>query len=526
MSTRRAFTSLALLLATSTGAAACAGSDDPDAPSAAALPPRADDGPKANPVSTTPDQSQITEALGVFVAIDGQASNDGTRARPLDTIKAGVELGKRTGKRVYVSAGTYREAVVIADSISIIGGLVRNGAEWKLGPVHTRIEAPSSPAVRAKDIASATRIEGLDVVAPDATAASGSSIGVFADQSAGIVIANSKIIAGNGSNGADGVEGIQLTQTQTGPAKGADTLVARECVDGSTCTLQAVLAITPWVKPAGGAGGTSICAGAPGHNGFPGGNGGSGGLFQPDPQAGSSTWHVYGYLQANAPELGQDRPRTAAANGVDGANPPGPALGTLSADGYVPRDGAAGTHGTGGNGGYGGRGDSPPILLTAHSVNEVWRGNGGPGGGAGGCPGLAGAPGGGGGASIAVALLSSPITFDGVVIVAGNGGAGGHGTFGSSPLAGGDPGSNNGRDPSLAARAGGNGGYAGISTNGSSGPSMGIAQAGPAPHVSENTKITVGQPGPAIEARQKTQLGILRTIPATPAGSSGTIVGL
>src|SRR3954465_15337562 len=95
-STRRSLTALSLLL--TLAATACAGSssggDD------AIAPPAREDAPKAPPVTGTPPTDEITEAFGVFVAVDGQARGAGTRESPLATIAAGIELAKRNGKRV------------------------------------------------------------------------------------------------------------------------------------------------------------------------------------------------------------------------------------------------------------------------------------------------------------------------------------------------------------------------------------------------------------------------------------------
>ena len=170
----------------------------------------ADSGPKAPIVNGTPDTSDINETLGVFVAPKGKADGAGTRAWPLGSIQAGIDMGKRVGKRVYVCAGTFPESLVIADSISIIGGLDCTTPEWRIGPTKTRIEAPVTPAVVATNISTPTRLEGLDIVAADATEPSGSSTGLLAKEASGLTIVSSRIEAGNGAKGADGTDGIQL----------------------------------------------------------------------------------------------------------------------------------------------------------------------------------------------------------------------------------------------------------------------------------------------------------------------------
>ena len=520
-STPSAFAPLALLVAALAGTA-CSRSTSHDADDSAAMPSRGDDAPKAPPVTGTPDKSELTEAFGVFVALGGRAENPGTRALPLNTIQAGIELGKRVGKRVYVCAGTFSEPLVLADSISIIGGLQCREGDWKFGGGRTRIEAPASPAVRASGIASPTRLEALEIVSPNAKAPSGSSLGLLADRSAGLVIASSKIIAGDGANGVDGSEGTPLTQVG---GDGQATLVEAECIDNATCTKQAVAALYPWLKPRGGLGGVGSCWGAPGPDGGPGGFGGSGGLFAPFQSGPTYVWHYYAESQGMAPEYGQHQDGTAGAAGTSGT--PSGAIGALSQDGYVVANGVAGTDGAPGKGGFGGRGSNPITNPGSVRFDAVWRGSGGPGGGAGGCPGLAGTAGAGGGASIAVALVNSPIVLDGVVLVAGRAGTGGRGSFGSDPTLGGRAGENLTPDGVNAARPGGVGGVAGISTNGSNGPSVGVLHSGGAPRVGDNGRITPGPTGPAIDARTHLDaLGNTKTIPATPAGIAKDLLAL
>ncbi len=526
ISPRRAFTSLALVLG-ALSATACTGfspGDHHDGPPAPPGP--RNDLPQAPAVNGTPDKSEVTEAFGVFVAPTGQPGTAGSREHPLATIQAGIDLGKQMGKRVYVCTGTFREALVLASSISVIGGLdCAPGGNWRVGAAHTRIEAPTSPAVRASNITAPTRLEGIDILAPNATTPSGSSIGLLADHVATLVIAGSKITAGDGASGVDGTEGTQLTKPLLNSVNGENAIHADRCIDGQTCTMSAVPAIYPWLKPRGGAGGKSVCSGAPGHDGLPGGNGGSGGLYVPIKIDAAFFWQNYADSPGMAAELGQYFPGSAGAAGNSGV--PSAALGALSAEGYSAANGAAGTSGAPGNGGFGGRGsiDGRP-EANAVLADAVWTGRGGPGGGAGGCPGLAGTAGTGGGASIALALIDSPIVVDGTELISGKAGTAGRGSFGSDPTAGGAAGDNGNGYPINAARPGGSGGIAGISTNGSSGPSIGILHSGAAP-VRASAKITTGQPGAAIDARlHYDPLTGIKIIPATPAGITKDILAL
>ena len=515
----RLFTALVLVLAASSAACSSFGSDPAASPDPASMPGRDDAGggddaapPKAPVVTGTPDPSELTESFGVFVTTNGKANGVGTRKDPVATIQQGIDLGKSLGKRVYVCAGTFHEALVVADSISIIGGLDCSREVWRTGTARTRVEAPASPAVTAKDISSPTRLEALDIVAPNASEPSASSIGLQAVRAPGLTIAASKIAAGSGADGSDGTDGVQLVE-QGSPNGGG--LPAAKC-DNGTCKSFGIDPNITWTANVA-AGGTSVCAGAAGKNGLPGGYGGAGALWKAFYQSPVTLgWATYA-----GSFYGESKSGAAGAPGADA--PAGDALGTFSEGGYAPANGAAGTDGMPGNGGRGGRGSDDYGLPAASSVSyrDVWRTASGDGGGAGGCPGLAGAPGTGGGASIAVALVESPIVIDSTELLTGRAGTGGRGAFGSDPTPGGNPGVSWSADPIFTGRHGGRGGVPGISTNGSNGPSLGIAHFGGAPTRTGNTKITLGQGGSAIDSRSRADgASGSRTIPSTPAGLS------
>jgi hypothetical protein len=514
------FSALLLVLCTSSAACSVFGSDgDETSPSPSPdVPGQTTDGgapepPKATPVGSTPDTSEINETFGIFVAPRGTATGDGSREHPLDTIQAGIERGKLAGKRVYVCSGTYREALVLADSISIIGGADCSGPTWKLGNAKSRIESPTSPAVVAKGLVSPTRLEGLDIVAPNAAEPSASSIGLQAVRAPALVIAGSKITAGDGANGTDGAEGIQLVQQGT---LNGSSLPAATCVNNVTCKSYGIPTMWAALTPPGG---TSVCAGAPGHDGLPGGFGGAGAV-QRATEAGPAVWQ----LQVVAIR-GEVKSGAAGVAGVDAPN--GPLVGTLSDEGYGPAGGVGGTDGSPGIGGGGGYGsDVHGLPGNFVQIGSIWRATSGASGGAGGCPGLAGAAGSGGGASIALALVESPVVVEGTELVAGRGGAGGRGTFGSDPTPGGLPGASWTADPPFTGRSGGGGGLPGVSTNGSSGPSLGVLHTGAAPKLAADTKVVPGAGGAAVDSRSRDALGTTRTIPATPAGLSAQVHAL
>ncbi len=479
------------------------------------------DAPKAKPVTGTPVSDEITEQYGVFVSPQGSDKGAGTRASTLATVQAGIDRGKELGKRVYVCTGTYKEALTLADSVSVIGGLSCGSATWKTGAAPSALEAPTSPAVRAKDIASPTRIEGFAIRSPDAAEPSGSSIGLLADHAPALVIATSTIAAGNGADGANGTNGIQLRQGGSVDGRPSTPPVRCKLSDGflyETCASYRVPTFA-WRTEMGASSVSSTCVGAPGHNGGTSGYGGSGGLREQVFNV-PSYWRLYQGSAANETGLGQF---SETFNGRAGASR-GPAaqaapIGALGPNGYTPADGNAGADGEAGHGGYGGRG-SLDDLPDADDVpaGAVFKGMGGPSGGAGGCPGLAGTAGRGGGASIAAALLESPIVFENVELTSGIAGAGGRGSFGSDPTPGGRPGMNASSNAINAAGPGGGGGAPGVSTHGSHGAALGIYYGGAAPAL-KATVIKLGRAAPAREPETHTDaLGNTRVLPGVPAG--------
>jgi hypothetical protein len=518
---------VAVLLATlGVSATACSGFGAADAAKATDPAPAEQvpgGGPAAPPITGTPTAGDINEELGVFVSPNGATLAAGTRAQPLASIQAGIDMGKSAGKRVYVCTGTFKEALTLADSISVIGGLdCSDPAEWKIGAPRTRLEAPASPAITARNMTLATRVEGLDVVAPGATVAGESSFGLLAEKVTSLVFANSKITAGDGAKGDDGTLGIKLTQT--GSPGGTDVSPSARCIAGVTCDYDALSETSSFLARSGPFGGTSVCTGAPGLsgiNGEKGGWGGSPGLQEVRGGAGSANYFgLYLNYNGNSITLGQKLVGGQASVGTDGANA---APGMFSAQGYAPATGIAGTNGGPGKGGSGGDGHVTMADPAAWAVYDVFIGYSGASGGAGGCPGLAGGAGTGGGASVAALLFDSPVNFSSTDLVSGHGGDPGRGAIGSEPTPGGLPGANPfaATLPMLSAAAGSAGGAAGVSGNGSSGPSIGIAYSGATPVLAG--KITPGTGGAAIGVTNGPNG---KSIPATPAGLSRDILAL
>ena len=480
------------------------------APSTPAAPPAP---PPPPPVVGEPEDAELTEAIGVFVAAGAAANGEGTRANPVSTISGGLARAKAEGKRVYVCAGTYKEAIVLANEIPVIGGFDCTGHRWKRVGERSRIESPTSPALRAKDITSPTRFDGFDVVAPDAHGASASSIAFVVENASGLQMVKSKLTAGAAGDGADGTEGAQL---MLGAMTGGDGR------DAATLRFDTGLEVVAYRK--GGDGSAGACVGAPGHDGESGGDGGSGGTYVcttiKKTQPGGFVLEYLGwdwyrnfsgspYVRTEGEARSGD-PGTAGADGVSAKG-----IGAFTADGYVPASGSAGTHGTSGKGGRGGSGQASRQGQICTNRGQIWYAADGAGGGAGGCPGLAGTAGTGGGASVAARVFSSPgLTFDACELVAGNGGRGGRGTLGSLPTPGAAPGTKYGE--AEAAMSGGAGGRAGASGSGAGGPSFALVHSGAAPKMLNGSMTKAGVGGAGVP--QQSRPGYAVSVPASAAG--------
>lgn len=457
------------------------------------------------PAVGTPAINELTNEFGVFVSATAAASGDGTIDHPFATISAGIERVKDLKLRVYVCAGTYKESLTLVNAVSVIGALSCDGGVWKTGGARVVLQAPTSPAIRAKDIALATRLEGFDVTAPAGTAMSPNSIALIAENATTLTVANTRLTSAKAFDGSDGIDGTPLSLGAT--ANGHNGVAS-----GGPYSLAPPAFTIPYQT--GAAGGLGACGGAPGHDGANGGSGGNGATQKCQGNInGACVWVVVsGYNRTDAVV----QPSGPGAAGNDGAS--ASMLGAFSAaDGYAPAGGTAGSDGVPGKAGTGGNGG--PEWSTAGNAaadNGRYRiGASGPGGGAGGCPGLAGTPGAGGGASIAALAFASPgLTLTAVDLTAGDGGRGGKGTFGSLPQPGATPGT--APTGTTAATGGSSGGRAGFAGNGTGGPSAALAFTGGAVVVAPDTHTTAGTAGAGVPARVNATTNV--TIPASASG--------
>ena len=479
-------------------------------------PSKADAGNDPNPVSGeggTTDGGVAPGTDAVYVSSSkGIATGDGSKAHPFASLD--VAIAKAGKLPVYACAETYAEQVHFLNGVNVYGDYDCNAA-WSKSTAHAKIAPPVSPAALATNITSATHVEAVDIVAPDFTDKSQSSIALFANAAPALTIKNATIHAGTGGKGADGTAGIQLTDSST--KNGADAWADGVCT-GTLC------GITLAKKTAQPAGGTNACIGETGHDPGPGGTGGNPGEFLSQ-QFGLNNW-IWGAV--NSDNSGPGLPTTptsqtaqggavgiggstgaAGANGKDGQS--GLDFGTITATTYLPSGGTSGTAGDPGQGGGGSGGYKPLDTDYPASTHQNYSGWGEPGagGGAGGCPGLPGLPGRGGGASFGVIAFGAGLTLDTVTIETSKGGDGGASGAPSAPTAGGFGGHTGGHVNG--AGNGGAGGNAGLSGNGGGGPSIGIAYNATKPTMLAST-VKQGAGGNGVQ-----------TAPASPNGMSADV---
>lgn len=442
------------------------------------------------PPPEPPKPNELTDPFGVFVSKGAPDGGDGTRAKPFNTISAGLEQAATDKKRLYVCAGTYPEAIELKNGVSVIANLsCVDPLDWKLNGAHTTLNSPTSPAVTASGITLATRVEGLDVIAPAGSPAAPSSIALLATGSTGLTFSNGKLEAGIGRDGVNGVTPPNLVVTSTLPG---GALPPAECLRAdiiapTRCTT------TNYNHFPGRLGGTQECREA-GSNRLvgtsSGGNGGSSNIFRPNLSPGAS------------------QGLAGSPSGADGTNGMSSTGGTFSESGFAQGDG---TDGTNGGVGAGGTGGTANVLQEPHPgiAGVVWGWAQG-GGGAGGCPGMAGTAGTGGGASIAALLSRSPVRFEKVALASANGGRGGFGSFGSLPTPGQATQDPVGTVSFPLATAGSPGRPAGISGHGAGGPSVAIAHDAAGRPVLVDSPMDHGNAGASPPASSEAG----RTIPA------------
>ncbi|MDZ7780566.1 MAG: Ig-like domain-containing protein [Gemmatimonadota bacterium] len=431
----------------------------------------------------------------LWVSPAGSDSNPGTREAPIATIQAAIDAadGAGNGADVYIAGGEYMESVTLRSRVSLYAGW--DEADWSRN-IETRRAVVRGGATAVQGTESNNLVlEGLEVIAADATDPGESSVAVWLLNSTGVDIRRNIIRAGAG---AMGVSGTTPNRTRTG-STGSRGGNARLCVS----------------RTSGGSGGSNYRSG---------GNGGLGGGTNPTGGSSGSTSNGGGGGSAGTSgSKNGGRGRTAATTGPVGGNgAAGSAFGAINESGEYVAEAAGGNTGTNGSAGYGGGGGGGAYGLVGLCGGS---GGGGGGGGEGGQPGTGGM---GGGASFAVlAVGPGSISIGDNELHTADGGVGGRGaTGGAGGLGGsGNVGGTRGCDslfPSICTGTGGRGGNGsaggrgGHGGGGGGGPSIAVIE-GPTTTItlSGNTFMlgeggaggpSSGNSGPAGEAAEQKKL--------------------
>jgi hypothetical protein len=414
----------------------------------------------------------------IFVdTVTGADANPGTLAQPKATIAGALSIAT-PGKNIYVSKGTYTEAVQMMSGVSLYGQYDQ-ASNWTQDAANTTIIDGSSNPVSFSNVSGETHFERFQVQAANA-AIGVSSYAVRVDASSGpIFIRYNTLLSGSGGSGQNGGAGGVGSDGGDGNNGAAGTCDANA---GGIGGIAGTSACNPGGK--GGNGGYGASSGANGQTG--------GGGTLPGPGGGSGN------------PGGPGSSGSAGSAGTSGANatPSASSVGSIVAGLYTPvltTPGGSGADGNGGGGGGGGGGQDNFLVIDG-------TGNGGGSGGGAGCGATAGGSGDGGGGSFALFISASTVTVDANYLVIGPAGTGGNGGDGA---AGGGAGSR-GLGALICTSevgAGGNGGKGG--KGGSSGGGAG-GPGGPAVAIfGTSGSVTIGTNRYSLPS-------------AAPAGTGGT----
>jgi hypothetical protein len=429
-----------------------AGADSPAGDAAACDPVR----------SPSEDPCVIDEMFGVFVSPLGSDGNAGTRASPLMTVGHGIDLAKATGKRVYVCAGTFPEALVVGaprDGIAVYGGF--DCGTWTYSATNRVAIAPPQTgyALELDGLSRGATFTDIEFDAQRANLANPgeSSIAVFVSGSQNVNFQRVAMVAANATDGAAGPSAQAHGDGGGGATNWYGTPPAYAELNGNNATsagagAQRACVCADNTSSIGGAGGVGPVDGGPapgpGLPSYP--NDAGAGLGG---RNGVQCVEGAGLAGADAPPL---------SSGIPSAS-----WGSVSATGWTPASGTAGSSGQPGQGGGGG-GDGPGAT------------GGGGSGACGGCGGAGGKGGTGGGSSIALLSFQSAVGLNDCTLTASNAGRGGAGGDGEA----GQPGSLVGGIQSASGCPGGGGGSGTGGNGGQGGPgglSLGIGYSGTAP---------------------------------------------
>ncbi|WP_437481512.1 PGRS family protein [Sorangium sp. So ce1014] len=432
----------------------------------------------------------VDDGCGVFVSSSGSDENAATKEAPVKTLAAALlRAQENETRRVYACAEAFEEAVEVAGSVTIYGGLdCASGWGWAGEQRKTVLTATAGEiplVVRGGGAEANVRVEDVHVQArgidaDDVTLAGASSIAAVAEE-ANVELARCVLEAGDAAAGAAGAAHETSAMGGAEGKSGGEACSAEIVVPGGSVKNDCGTPDDPSDDSRGGSGGNgeadAAVAGSPG---------------APE------------YLVNGGKGEGADLcfNGTAGENGPEGGPGAGATgLGKISASGFTGasgRDGVKGGTAQGGGGGGGAKGGAG----TDKCPNEALAGGASGGsGGAGGCGGAGGRGGGAGGSSIALISLNAALSFEEVTLKTGRGGAGGKGGAGQD---GGEEGAGGpgGKKPEAATAlndacsggAGGKGGPGGSGGGGRGGHAIGIAYTGAAPPV-QGATVELGEAG-------------------------------
>ncbi|WP_437598188.1 PGRS family protein [Sorangium sp. So ce590] len=447
------------------------------------------------PVACVPSESTsaVSDTCGVFVSASGSDGNAATKEAPVKTLRAALALAQAeaTGtRRVYACAETFEEAVEVAGSVTIYGGLdCANGWGWvgeQRKTVVTAVAGEVPLVMRGGGAEAKVRLEDVHVQArgierEDVSLAGMSSIAAVAEE-ANVELARCVLEAGDAAVGA---EGAAYETSALGGAEGnsgGEACSGERTFGGASVTNDCGTPEDESDDSLGGSGGNGEAnSGGAGTEGSPGAtlNGGRG----------------------EGAQVCSDGTEGAAGDfGVSGTGATG--LGDISASGFTGATGSNGTKGGTAQGGGGGGGAKGGAGEGKCMLAESAGGASGGSGGAGGCGGVGGRGGSAGGSSIALISLNAALSFEDVTLKTGRGGAGGKGGAGQAGGAGGAGGPGGKKLESAtvlhdacAGGAGGKGGVGGQGGGGRGGHALGIAYKGATPST-QGATIEVGEAGP------------------------------
>lgn len=365
-------------------------------------------------VSADPSSSSscLSEAYALFVdAANGRDENPGTKAAPLKTLAAAVDLDRLAGRRrIYVTSAAQSGNFVLPIGVSLAGGFT---AAWERPAGQTTAidgVAGKGPTVSVVESPEDVVLSDLVITSPTTTFGE-SSIGVFV---AAKTVTVYRLNVHSGLAG-DGVrKAVQSNRRkENGGGVTADTS-ANIC----TCSLY----------------GTTTGGGA-GASGQP----GNAGTSNPAASGGGRNG------EGGGASCTDGHPGGDGAGGAGGTS--SPFVATIDSSGWHASDGLDGKPGEPGGGGGG-------------------AGNGGGSGACGGCGGAGGRGGGAGGSSIGVVAYQCMLTLVATTIAsegAGRGADGGKGEIGELGAAGGPGACKGGQGGTGGGGGGGSGGAAGIS---------------------------------------------------------------